>query len=350
MIPSHSEASDVHSHPWLRLLLKTLLCVPMLLLDGWLGLVMWFDLPGPGAVRGALLAAWIIACIATLPAGRTAMRRRLAFLVGAVAIAIFWFQLSPSANRDWAPDVARQFHADLHGDMVHLTDVRDFEWRTDSEAVEHWETRDYDLNHLASVDLALSYWMGPAIAHTLVSFGFDDGRHLVFSSEIRRERTESFSALGGFVRKFEAILVAADERDILRVRTNRRGETMYLYRLQIGADARRELFRAYLGQAAELERRPQFYNTLTSNCTTIVFDLMRKLSPSLPLDYRLLLSGYVDRYAFDEHGLAPGFTFEQLKADGAITDKAKAADPSPRFSELIRRGVPGMPPTDVAPP
>jgi hypothetical protein len=155
--------------------------------------------------------------------------------------------------------------------------------------------------------------MGPAIAHTLVSFGFDDGSHVVFSLEIRKERGESFSALGGFFRKFEETLVAADERDILRVRTNARGEDMYLYRLDIPRDKLRELFLGYVQRAQALDRAPRFYNTLTSNCTTVVFELARRLDPGLPLDWRLLLSGYFAEYAYDQHALQPGYTFAQLQ-------------------------------------
>ncbi|WP_313161047.1 DUF4105 domain-containing protein, partial [Stenotrophomonas sp.] len=189
----------------------------------------------------------------------------------------------------------------------------------------------------------LSYWMGPTIAHTLVSFGFADGRYLVFSLEIRKERGESFSALGGFFRKFEMTLVASEETDIVRVRSNVRGEDVYLYRLQgMTREQLKGLFVSYLGEARKLDAAPAFYNTLTSNCTTIVYELARQIAPGLPLDYRLLVSGYFAEYARDLGVLTPGVPFDTLKARGRITERARAAGDAPDFSRQIRRGVPGI--------
>jgi len=223
--------------------------------------------------------------------------------------------------------------------------VRNFTWRTDDDHDVRWERREYDLDQLRSADLVLSYWMGPMIAHTLVSFGFADGRQLVFSLEIRKERGESFSALGGFFRKFEMTLVAAEETDIVRVRSNVRGEDVYLYRLKgMTRDQLKGLFVSYLGEARKLDAAPAFYNTLTSNCTTIVYELAKQIAPGLPLDYRLLASGYFAEYARDLGVLTPGVDFATLKARGRITDRARAAGDDPRFSQLIRVGVPGIDP------
>lgn len=316
----------------------------LLLGTGWLSLVVWFHLPTWAGLNA--IATGCVVCLCLLALGprrwRAVRPARWGASVCALVILAGWASLHPSNDRHWAPDVARVLRATVSGNKVHLTNVRDFRWTGDETADEVWVTRDYDLDHIVAVDLALSYWMGPAIAHTLVSFEFDDGRHLVFSSEIRREEGESFSALGGFVRRFESVLVAAEEGDILRVRTNFRGETMHLYRLRMPPEARRALFLGYLEQAAELERKPRFYNTLTSNCTTVVFDLMRRISPGLPVDPRILLSGYLDRYAFDEQGLVPGFSFKALRDRGDITQRARAAGNAEDFSRLIRVGVPGM--------
>ena len=120
------------------------------------------------------------------------------FAFAALVLALWWHTITPSHDRDWAPDVARLLHATRDGDIVTLENVRNFEWRTRQDFDARWETRQYDLSELESADLIVSYWMGPTIAHTLVSFGFTDGRHLVFSVEVRRTRGQSFSAIGGF--------------------------------------------------------------------------------------------------------------------------------------------------------
>jgi len=251
-----------------------------------------------------------------------------------------WWNMPPRQDRDWADEVARTLQAEVQGSHVTLRNVRDFDWHADGSAVPRWETRSYDLDHLVGADLALSYWMGPAIAHTLVSFEFDNGQRVVFSLEIRKERNESFTALGGFFRKFEATLVAADERDILRVRSNIRGEDLYLYRLAIPPQQLRELFLGYVTQAQTLAVQPRWYNTLTTNCTTIVFDIARRIDPGLPLDYRLVLSGWFAEYVHDQGGLLPGYDMATLRRLGHITARARAAGDAEDFSARIRAGMP----------
>lgn len=307
---------------------------------------LWFQLPGGPLLRGLAIVPWSVAAALALRACLRPCRRWPALLVYAgllVAMLGWWTTILPSQDRQWADDVAQPLRAQVQGRQVVIDNVRDFRWRSNSDYDIRWERREYDLDRLVSADLILSYWMGPAIAHTLVSFGFDDGRQLVFSLEIRKERGESFSAIGGFFRQFEAVLVAADERDIVRVRSNVRGEDVYLYRLQgLSQPELQELLLSYLQQADELRREPRFYNTLTSNCTTVVFELVRRIAPGLPLDYRLLLSGYLAEYAHDAKGLVPGYDFATLKARGRITDRARAAGDADDFSRAIRRGVPGI--------
>lgn len=333
-------ALDTRGAPWLRWLL---LAPAIALSAAWGGLALWYRLPLAVAFKGAMVAAFVVSALAALFALRRLRKPALwVYLLAFAGVLLWWSTLRPSQNRAWADDVARHLHAQVDGDRVRLDNVRNFDWRSDDDYTPRWERREYDLGRLQSADLVLSYWMGPAIAHTLVSFGFDDGRKLVFSVEIRKERGEQFSTLGGFFREFETTLVAADERDILRVRSNVRNEDVYLYRLRLPKEALRSLFLGYVAEAGELERQPSFYNTLTSNCTTIVFDLMRQIAPGLPLDYRLLLSGYLAEYAYDQDGLVPGYDYRTLHDRGRVTDRARAAGDSSAFSELIREGVPGV--------
>ena len=318
----------------------------------WGGFALWFQLPVGTWLRIVAIVLWSLPPAATLALALVAGVPGLpglslrwgarAFVLAGIAMALWWSSIRPSHARDWADDVARMLVSQVQGDTVTLENVRNFDWRTETDYAVRWESRQYDLAQLVSADLLLSYWMGPAIAHTLVSFGFADGRRLVFSLEIRRERDEAFSALGGFFRKFETVIVAADETDIIRTRTNARGEDVYLYRLQLRPDQLRRVFLGYLERAAQLRERPRFYNTLTSNCTTIVFELARRLSPSLPLDYRLLLSGYFANYVFDQGVLTPGYSFAQLHAAGRITERALQDGPRQDYSKRIRQGVPGV--------
>lgn len=327
----------------------------VLLLTAWGALALWYQVPQP-AVRWFTLALWAAAGLSMVAALTGLLSRKscnftAVVFVSAVAIlAAWWSTLQPSHHRLWADDVAQLLEARIDGDHVQLKNVRNFEWRSETDYTPRWENRTYDLTRLRSADLVLSYWMGPHIAHTLVSFGFDGGERVVFSLEIRKERHESFSAIGGFFRQFEQILVAADERDIVRTRSNARGEAVYLYRLQMSQANVRALFLEYLHAANELRRTPRFYNTLTSNCTTIVFELARLIAPALPADYRLLLSGHFAEYIHDLHGLTPGHRYAELQALGHINERALASDASgDDFSMSIRQGVPGVPADEVSP-
>jgi hypothetical protein len=332
------------SSSWRGSLLRGLACLAVLLTALWGGTALVYQGPDLPAGRVALIALWGGFSLAALV---LLLRRRAAaglglYALGFAALLAWWSGLAPSNTRDWADDVAHTATATVQGSVVSFDHVRNFDWRSDTDYNARWEARQYDLDQLQSVDLVLSYWAGPAIAHTLVSFGFSDGRFLVFSVEIRKERHESFSEVGGFFKEFELAVIAADERDILRVRTNVRGEDDYLYRIALPPAQRRALFLAYVDEANRLAQAPRFYQTVTANCTTIVYKLVQQIVPQLPLDYRLVLSGYLPEYLQEVGGLAGQQPLAALQQGGRFTERAKAADASPAFSQAIRRGVPGI--------
>ncbi|WP_313053468.1 Lnb N-terminal periplasmic domain-containing protein [Pseudomonas lopnurensis] len=327
----------------LHVFLRALASLAMLLATAWGGMALWYQLPMTAAGKSASIALWCILALALIIA-LWRLRPWLAicgYLSLFALLQVWWNALEPSNHRVWTDDLIRMTHGRADGSQVTLHNVRNFDWRSDEDYDPRWETRHYDLDRLASVDLATSYWGMPAIAHVLVSFGFDDGRFLVFTVEIRKERGEHYSEIGGFFKQFELSIVATDERDALRVRTNVRGEEVYLYRVNMSREAMRELFLSYLEQANQLSETPRFYNTVTANCTTIVFDMMQQIISGLPLDYRLLLTGYLPGYVQDAGGLEADLSLEQLRERGRITERALQADDSPDFSRLIRQGVPG---------
>lgn len=313
----------------------------------WGAMALFYQALGPEAIKILIAALWAVLSLFVLYA-YLRWHSRLAVLVYPFMIAalLFWWNAIPASNnRDWADEVAHIVEGVVNGPEVTLANVRNFDWRTSTDYTARWENRTYNLDKLASVDLLLSYWSSPAIAHTLVSFGFEDGQFVTFSVEIRKERTESFSEIGGFFKQFEMSVIAADERDIVRVRTNVRKEDVYLYRLNIPKPAMRSLFLSYVDTANSLNETPQYYNTITANCTTIVFAMINHIvSGALPLDYRLILSGYLPSYIIGVNGFTPGFTLEQLQSGGAISARAQAADNAPDFSIRIREGVPGIAP------
>ncbi len=330
------------------------LIASLLMLVGvvWACGALWYQLAGTvksGSARGLILGVWVgvgLYCIYLLWQHRVP-RGLLIYGVLLAAILLWWATIKPQNNRPWAPDVAQQLSGRVDGHIAQLHNVRNFDWQTATRATPRWEDRRYDLDQLVSVDMATSYWMGPAIAHTLVSFGFDDGtgprKYVTFSVEIRKEAREQFSAIGGFFKQFELSLVAAEERDILRVRTNMRSEDVYLYSIAMPRAAMRALFIAYVDKANALVAAPQFYHTVLANCTTIVFDMVRRIAPGLPLDWRLLASGYLPQYVDSLGALARPNDFAALHSAARMGERAKAALPGEDFSAAIRKGVPQAP-------
>src|SRR5262249_20731181 len=158
------------------------------------------------------------------------------------------FRIPASNDRDWQPDVAMVPYATINGDLVTIHNVRNFDYRTETDYTPHWEERTYDLGKLDSVDLIAVYWMGKAIAHIMVSFGFQGKIFLAVSIETRKEKGESHSTLAGFFRQYELYYVVADERDVIGVRTTYRQpqEDVYIYRVRAPLANIRSIFLDYL--------------------------------------------------------------------------------------------------------
>ncbi|OOG41614.1 hypothetical protein B0E51_06295 [Rhodanobacter sp. C05] len=304
----------------------------------WATLALWYQLPGNLATRTIGSALWVTGVIALVT---FAINRRSWLPLGLYAVIyavllLWWTTIAPSNQRVWADDTSHLLTGTVEGSQVTLNNVRNFSWRTDDDYDARWETRHYDLDHLATADAVLSYWGSAAIAHAMISFGFDDGSHVVFSVEIRRKRGQQYSAIGGFFKQFETILVAADERDIIRVRTNVRGEDDYLYPLRMDKAAMRALFLSYVHAANKLAITPAFYNTITSNCTTIVYRMAKQIEPGLPRDFRLLLTGYLPEYLYKVGALDRSVPIAELRRRGRITDRARSSKPGDDFSMVIR--------------
>ncbi|MFL1874963.1 DUF4105 domain-containing protein [Hansschlegelia beijingensis] len=314
------------------------LALAFLAVSAWSCLALWHQTGGDGLWRLAAVVAW--AALLVFLAWLAWRRTRLGLILIVAAFAAFgawWLSIEPRLDRDWAPDVARTVTGRVDGDVVTLENVRDFAWRDAAHAEERWKTERYDLSQLTETDVILSYWGMEAIAHTLVSFGFSDGRRVVFSIEIRREKNEEFSSVAGFFKTYELALIAAEERDILYLRTNARGERTYLYPLRLPKPAAAALFRTYVETGNALARNPEFYNTLTANCTTVAFDLARLIEPGIPSDWRILLSGYLPGYLADQGVLLWNMPLDSLRRRAEISTRAKAAPPGADYSEAIRR-------------
>jgi len=306
----------------------------------WSALALWFD--GPNShLLGATMSAGIVAASWLLAVRlRPFLGGLLAALLPVVVVVVWWTSLMPTNSRDWTPDVARPTRAIFDGPFVTIQNVRNFKYRSESDYDQRWETRTYNLDHIKGVDLFLSLWGLTEIAHTIVSWEFDDGRPLAISIETRKAKGESYSTLRGFFRQYELYYVVADERDLVGLRTNYRGEQVYLYRIRIPIQQARALLIDYLTKVNRLADHPQWYNALTQNCTTTIRGHAQYAGAGRHFDWRLLANGHVDQLLYERHQIDTDIPFDDLRSRSNITEKAKAAGDVSDFSDRIRDGHP----------
>lgn len=326
----------------------------VLLSSFWLCLAVWIQQPGNWLLSRIIILVWAIFALSILGIYITQnifSRRKdiLIYIIVFIASLFWYFNIPAKQDRDWSPDVAKILSYEKHGNMVTLHNIRNFKWYSEDQFDQHWDTRTYNLDHISGINIITSYWMGPQIAHTLVSFNFTDQKPLVFSIEIRKEKNETFSAIGGFFRQFELSLIASDEQDIVYTRSNIRGEQVYFFPVNMPKAETKALFLEYLKKSDELRQQPKWYNTLTSNCTTLVFDMIQAIDPKkLPKDYRLIASGYLPNYLYDLGALDRHWTMAEWYNKAHINPRTEKFAPiehsdSVDFSQTIRLGLPHQP-------
>jgi hypothetical protein len=254
---------------------------------------------------------------------------------------VIWFDSLKALNdRNWSPDVARVPSIDIDGDRMVVHNVRNIDYRSETDYTPRWEDRTYDLSKLRGIDVMLVYWGSPAIAHGMVAFDFGDDNYLDVSIETRKEKHETYSALEGFFRQYELIYIFADERDVVKLRTNFRHEDVYLYHTNVKPENARKILMAYVEQANSLAREPQFYNALTSNCVSNIVYNARAANPKARLTWETILSGYAARQMYEHGRLDTRLPFGELEKRSHVNDAAIAAGDASDFSRLIRVGLP----------
>ncbi len=322
---------------WLYHIVRFFIIVALLFTALWLLLAIWYQFGAQSPITwlatliivGLLTSIMVLQYLPKLAdkiTNQTLESKKLSKALTALYTSIWlvglgwFFSIEAKQQRNWQPEVGQvlSYTRDANNpELITFTNVRNFDWylaekNTEEVAVnnddapeilanERWDTRTIDMSKLSGVDVTNSYWMGPLIAHTLVSFRFEDDRPLAFSFEIRKEEDESFSALAGFFRRFELSLIASEERDIIYTRSNARGEQVYLFPIShLQQKEVRALFNSYLIAADDLNVKPAWYNTFTSNCTNIIFYMARIVSGDrLPWDYRIWVSGWLPNYLYD---------------------------------------------------
>jgi len=254
------------------------------------------------------------------------------------SVIIIWFSVQPSNTRDWSLDQAVLPHADINGNSITIHNVRNFTYASTTSYTPAYYEKTYDLNRITSVDYIVSpfsEWEGSA--HTFLSFGFEGGTYVSISIEIRKEKGESFSALKGLFKQYEIMYVVGDERDLVKLRTNYRKDQVYMYPINISKEKSQALFLSMIEKVNSLKEKPQFYNTLTSTCTTEIAKHVNVITPKkIPFSYKVLFPGYSDRLVYDLGLIDTDLPFEEIRARFNINQKALQYADSPDFSLKIR--------------
>ncbi len=262
-------------------------------------------------------------------------------MVAALAVPglAIYASIEPRNDRDWSPDLAQLPVATFDGANVLVRNVRNARYETTDEYTVAYEGRQYDLNRLESVWYVVEPFAkmrGPA--HTFVSFGFGNGEYVAISAEIRRERGEHFSALGGLLKRYELTYVVADERDVILLRTNYRHDQVYLYPVRTTLWQRQRLFRAMLERANALRGHPEFYNTLTNTCTTNIVHHVNAIAPhKVPFSFKVMFPGYSDELAYDLGLIDTELPFAAARERYHINARAARYATDPAFSDRIRQ-------------
>ncbi len=318
-------------------LLALLICAALLAL-AWGAMALSID--GPGWIAGD---AFVLAELGLLWPARRSWLARGACAALFLAVLGWWLALEPSNDRKWLPEVAHLPVSRVEGGHLVFSNVRNFEYRSDTDVTPHWEERSYDLAGLLGVDLFLCDWGAAGIVHTILSWEFADGQHLAISIETRKEEGEAYSAVKGFFRRYELYYAVADERDVIGVRAQLRGERLRLYRLAVAPDVARALLLSYAARIDRLLDEPAWYNALSANCTTTIRLHTQELGVARPWDWRLLANGHIDELLYERGAIDTALPFAELRAKSDVTQAAIENGGAPDFAERIRSGLPARP-------
>jgi hypothetical protein len=269
----------------------------------------------------------------------TCMKKKIVFsLIGISLILLTGIALrTPSNDRTWSPDQKILTNGSIDGTTIYLEHIRNARYTSPTDYSLSYYNKRFDISSIQSVDFIVEPFEGIGAAHTFLTFGLTDGSYLAVSIEIRKEEGESFSPLLGAIRQYELAYVIAHEKDVIDLRANHRKDIVYLYPTNATQDEAQKLFLDILTRAKKLEEHPEFYNTITNNCTTNIVRHINTLR-NIPIswDHRMLFPKNADTLAQELGFIAQGMTIEAARSMYRINERAEKFAEDPDFSKKIR--------------
>jgi len=265
-------------------------------------------------------------------------RKMVLIVIGIVVVIVGALLLvRPSTNRDWATDQTVLQTAEIGPSQVTIRNIRNFTYETTERYTPAYYDKTFDLGQLDSAWFIVEPFGRGGAAHTFVSFGFADRDFVSISVEIRKEKGESFSPWKGILRQYELMYVIGDERDLVKLRTNYRKDPVHLYKIRATPERIRKMFLSMLHRANDLGREPEFYNTLTSTCTTNLVRHVNDITPErIPFSMKVVLPAKSDQLAYDLALIDTSAPFEEVRKRAKINDLAALYADDPEFSRRIR--------------
>lgn len=313
----------------------------------WGSLAIFFVCPDPEWLK--ILAATLFATL--LPVAflftRSFFKGLVLSLVFLAGFSAWWQNLQPTHKKEWAADVAQVATGEIHDNKLTMHNVRNFSYIVDEiydekwETEERWETLDYNLDNIQGLDLFLSYCASEHIAHAILSWDFGHDQHLAISIEPRKDTSQEYSAIKGFFKQFELSYVAANEKDIIRLRTNFKKERVYAYSLQVSKEQAKALLQDYVKKMNNLAAKPAFYDALTRNYTTANYlhtKTINSASPP-PMDWKIFASGHLDELLYEKGILSQRLPFATLRQQSRIDQRMQAYGEE-HYSRILRYDLP----------
>jgi len=253
-----------------------------------------------------------------------------------------YFNLKPSNDRVWVVDNKELAFVEFEGEEVIIKNIRDFNWRSTRDYDEKWINRKFDMTKVSKIWFILEYFdpKKRQMAHTIMSFEFEDGTRITCSIEVRREVGEKYHPIKGLFRKYELIYVWATERDSIGVRGRcRKNSVTHLFEaIVLGEGNERNLLESYLKRTNKLYEKPEWYNTITNTCTTNIVRHVNEVYPGrVPKAVAIFLPGLSPKLLHKNNLVKIDKNLEESLENSIIDKKALEWDKKVDFGDHIRK-------------